>query len=111
MVHPTSFIIVGGAGFRAQAFLRIAQAMPERFRVCGLVVRDPDKGAALEQQWHMPTYRALEPLLAKESPDFAVVSVRRDAAPDYIIRPLGTRDTRISGNAAGSGSRGLAPDA
>ncbi|WP_353057185.1 MULTISPECIES: hypothetical protein [Paenibacillus] len=42
-MKPVKFSIIGGAGFRAQYYLRIAQAMPERFQVSGTVVRNETK--------------------------------------------------------------------
>ncbi|WP_042459941.1 Gfo/Idh/MocA family protein [Neobacillus dielmonensis] len=81
-----SFSIIGGAGFRAQYYLRIAQALPEQFRVCGMVVRDEHKGRDLEQKWDVTTYRNLGLLLEHETPDFVVVSVSRHAAVDYLLQ-------------------------
>lgn len=81
-----SFSIIGGAGFRAQYYLRIAQALPHQFRVCGMVVRDPDKGKLIEEKWNITTYRNLSTLLEKETPDFVVVSVSRAACPDYLLQ-------------------------
>lgn len=81
-----TFSIIGGAGFRAQYFLRIAQALPERFRVSGMVVRDERQGLEMERKWNVPTYRTLDDLLARESPDFVVVSVSKGACADYLLR-------------------------
>jgi predicted dehydrogenase len=84
MGQAARFGIIGG-GFRTQAFLRIARELPERFQISGLVVRDGDKGRAIEQEWKVRTYRTLEELLAKEQQDFVVVSVARAAAPDFLF--------------------------
>jgi predicted dehydrogenase len=80
-----SFSIIGGASFRAQYYLRIAEALPNQFRVCGMVVRDAEKGQVLEQKWKVTTYRNLEQLMKKESPDFVVVSVSGSACPEYLF--------------------------
>lgn len=72
---PVKFSIVGGAGFRAQYYLRIAQALPQHFQVGGLVVRDEAKGKAMEAQWGVATYRSLDQLLEREYSDFVVVSI------------------------------------
>lgn len=85
-----SFSIIGGASFRAQYYLRIARALPEQFRICGMVIRDEEKGQQLEQKWNVTTYRNLTQLLEKEQPDFVVVSVDWSAAPDYLLE-LGDR--------------------
>jgi hypothetical protein len=80
----TTFSIIGGGGFRAQYFLRIARALPDQFRVSGMVVRDEARGRAMEQEWGVVTYRSLESLLAKEEPSFVVVSVSPSACADYL---------------------------
>lgn len=84
MRKPITFSIVGGGGFRAQYYLRIAQALPEQFRVSGMVVRDESKGKEMEELWRVTTYRTLEQLLANEQPDFIVLSVHVSAAVDYM---------------------------
>ncbi|MEH7179107.1 Gfo/Idh/MocA family protein [Neobacillus vireti] len=81
-----SFSIIGGASFRAQYYLRIAQALPEQFRVCGMVVRDEDKGNLLEKKWNVTTYRNVAQLLENENPDFVVVSVSGSAIPVYLLQ-------------------------
>ncbi|MFL6561174.1 MAG: Gfo/Idh/MocA family oxidoreductase, partial [Bacillus sp. (in: firmicutes)] len=81
-----SFSIIGGASFRAQYYLRIAQALPDQFRVCGMVVRDQAKGQLLEQKWNISTYRNLAQLLENENPDFVVVSVSGSAVPEYLLK-------------------------
>ena len=52
-MNPYRFAIVG-AGWRTEFFLRIAAAIPERFRLEGLVVRDAAKGQRLTKQWGTP---------------------------------------------------------
>jgi hypothetical protein len=47
MGKPLTFSIIGGGGFRAQYFLRIAQTLPEQFCVSGMVIRDESKGRAV----------------------------------------------------------------
>lgn len=84
MVKRTSFSIIGGAGFRAQYYYRIAKALPELFHVSGAVVRSEGKGRLVEEQWNIPTYRTLEDLLGKEKPDFVVVSVSWAACANYL---------------------------
>ncbi|GAA0133791.1 hypothetical protein YSY43_06310 [Paenibacillus sp. YSY-4.3] len=85
-MKPVKFSIIGGAGFRAQYFLRIAEALPERFRVSGMVVRNESKARAMEEQWGVTSYRSLEQLLKSESPDFIVVSVSGSAGMEYLFK-------------------------
>lgn len=83
---PIQFSIIGGAGFRAQYFHRIAEAMPERFQVAGMVIRDEEKGRAMEARWGTSSYRTLEELLRNERPDFVVISVGGAAGLEYMLR-------------------------
>ncbi|MZQ84839.1 gfo/Idh/MocA family oxidoreductase [Paenibacillus sp. 5J-6] len=85
MMKPVKFSLIGGAGFRAQYFLRIAQALPERFEISGMVVRSEDKGKEMEAKWGTATYRTLEQLLENEHPDFVVVSVSPTQSLDYLL--------------------------
>src|SRR5215210_5060485 len=72
------FAIVG-AGWRTEFFLRIAAALPERFRLEGLVVRKPERGEELERQWGHPTFRTVDELLEHVTPEFLVASVSYQA--------------------------------
>lgn len=73
-MNPYQFAIVG-AGWRTEFFLRIAAALPERFQILGLVVRNPEKAAPLEERWGLPTYRTPEALLEAAAPEFWITSV------------------------------------
>ncbi|MFC0473028.1 Gfo/Idh/MocA family protein [Halalkalibacter kiskunsagensis] len=86
MSRPASFSIIGGAGFRAQYYLRIAQALPEEFNISGMVVRDESKANAIEQKWNIATYRDIIQLLKSERPDFVVVATSGSAIPEYLIQ-------------------------
>ncbi|WEG10950.1 Gfo/Idh/MocA family oxidoreductase [Pullulanibacillus sp. KACC 23026] len=81
-----AFSIIGGSSFRAQYYLRIAQALPKLFQICGMVVRNEDKGQELEKTWNVSTYRTLEQLLEKENPNFIVVSVSGSMIPSFLLR-------------------------
>ena len=83
------FGIIGG-GWRAEFFLRVARTLPERFCVSGMVVRDEAKGRKLEGDWGVPTYRALDDLLAASEHAFAVVSVPWPVTP-AMLRELAER--------------------
>ncbi|MFD0676415.1 MULTISPECIES: Gfo/Idh/MocA family protein [unclassified Paenibacillus] len=84
MNKPIQFSIIGG-GFRSEFYLRIARAMPDKFQVTGMVVRDEGKGSEMERKWNVSTYRTLDSLLERERPEFAVVSVSRSACPDFLF--------------------------
>ncbi len=82
----TSFSIIGGSSFRAQYYLRVAQMLPDQFRVSGMVVRDAAKGQELERKWKIAAYRTIEELLQKEYPDFVVVSTSKPVLPGYLLQ-------------------------
>jgi len=83
---PVKFSIIGGAGYRSQYYLRIAQAMPERFQVSGMVVRNEAKALDMERKWGVSTYRTLDQMLQNESPDFIVISVSGSEGLNYLHR-------------------------
>ena len=88
-VNPIVFGIIGG-GWRADFFLRVARALPNRFRVPGVVVRDGDKGAVFEEVWGIRSYRTVDELLELPDLRFVVVSVPWPVTP-VMIRNLHER--------------------
>ena len=80
---PTHFCLVGG-GWRAEFYLRITKALPDRFVLDGLVVRDEAKGETLRRQWGVPTYKSVQDLLQNPSPDFVVTCVSWPANPGLV---------------------------
>ncbi len=82
-MKPIRFGIIGG-GWRSLFFLRIAQAMPEKFEVSGMFVRNPAKGQELEAAWGVKTYHTLDELLRINDLRFIVVSVPRTIAPPLL---------------------------
>lgn len=73
-----------GSGWRSEFYLRIAQLLPERFQVCGIVTRDENKGRIVEAKWGIKTYRTFTELLASSKPAFMVVAVKKGAALGVI---------------------------
>jgi predicted dehydrogenase len=71
-----------GSGWRTGFFLRLAKAMPDRFAVSGMVTRTAERGAQVESEWSVPTFRSVRDLLAAERPDFVIVSVPWAVTPD-----------------------------
>ncbi|MGC8634431.1 MAG: Gfo/Idh/MocA family protein [Candidatus Limnocylindrales bacterium] len=83
----TTFAIVG-TGWRSEFYLRVARALPERFRVTGVLTRKPDR-TDLEGAWSVPARATIEALLA-DHPSFAVLSVPWAVTP-VLIRELAER--------------------
>ncbi|MDX1931602.1 MAG: Gfo/Idh/MocA family oxidoreductase [Capsulimonadales bacterium] len=64
-----------GAGWRTDFFMRIAAALPDRFAVSGVVIRNADKATAFTGRWNVPTFGTAEEMLDATTPDLVVVSV------------------------------------
>ncbi len=92
-MSPIQFAIVGG-GWRAEFYLRIAAALPERFCIVGMVVRDAEKGQAIERTWGVHTYRDLDRLLLAERPHFVVICVSWEANPP-LVEELAGRNVAV----------------
>ena len=73
-----------GSGWRSQAFVRLAQRMPDRFAVTGIVTRTAERGAEVEAEWGTPAYRDADALLAAAPVDFVITSVPHSATPAAI---------------------------
>lgn len=81
---PIPFAVVG-SGWRAEYFLRIARALPERFALAGIVTGRPDEGRkALAEQWNTPVFASVDALLKASRPAFVVISVRWEEIFDRI---------------------------
>lgn len=75
---------VVGSGWRTHYFARIARALPDRFRLTGLVSRDAGRRQALAAQWDVATHPSLQALLTAGRPDFLVLSVAQPAMPALL---------------------------
>lgn len=82
-MEPIKFAIVGG-GWRTEFYLRIAKALPERFQIGGILIRDQEKGAEIAKKWGIPTFVSLDVMLNATKPSFVLVAVSWDASPAFI---------------------------
>ena len=73
------FAIVGG-GWRTDFFLRVADALPDRFRVSGILARDAGHRERIQADWGVPTRATLDHLVA-DRPAFVVVATPRMVTP------------------------------
>jgi hypothetical protein len=92
-VTAIDFAIIG-SGWRSEFYLRVAQALPDRFHVAGLVTRDAGKGAAITARWGIATWRDVGAMLRAVKPALIVVSVSPAAALS-VIRELADLDQAI----------------
>lgn len=84
MAAPVRFGLIGG-GWRAEFFTRIAEALPDRFEIAGLYMRDAGKAAAFGKRWGIAVCDSLE-ALADLEPDFVVLSVKAAVHPEFAAR-------------------------
>ncbi len=73
MNKPVSFGLVGGA-WRAEFFFRIADLLPQRYRVVGCVTKNTARRERIKAGWNIPVVDHVDDLLDKK-PDFVVTSV------------------------------------
>lgn len=79
-----------GAGWRAEFFLRIAQALPDQFNMRRVLVRNPEKAAAVTATWQVETVQTLDDLLKPGDLDYVIVSVPWAVSP-VLLRELADR--------------------
>ena len=83
MKKRITFAVVGG-GWRSEFFLRIAEALPDRFNVSAIFSRTEASRAKLAGNWKVPVVDSIDAVI-KSKPDFVVVSVPRVVCPDLIL--------------------------
>ncbi|MGD0112601.1 MAG: Gfo/Idh/MocA family oxidoreductase [Armatimonadota bacterium] len=91
-MEPIGFGIVG-AGWRTEFYLRIARALPGRFAITGVVVRNPEKRTAFQQAWGVRVCANADELL-KTSPSFVVTSVSWASNP-VLLKELSHRGVPV----------------
>ncbi len=83
MAKPIVFGLVGGA-WRAEFYFRIAQALPDRFRVAGCFARTEATRSRIKTDWNIPVFDNMEGLL-NQQPEFVVTSVPWAASEPLLI--------------------------
>jgi len=81
--EPATFAIVG-SGFRAEAFLRVAQALPARFRVSAVMARRPESRQTIRDRWSVETVESIDER-RHSRPDFVVVAVNPSVSTDIVL--------------------------
>ena len=77
-------VAVAGTGWRAEFFLRAAAALPERFRLVGIMVHS-EEGRVRAQKWNVPLVNTYEALAALR-PDFVCLAVKSEATREGLLR-------------------------
>ena len=65
-IAPAARFGVVGSGWRTQFFLRLARLAPADLTVTGVVSRTAQRGAQIEAEWDVPTFRTLADLAATQ---------------------------------------------
>ena len=73
------FVVVG-SGWRSLFYWRVAQALPERFELCALLCRTPEKVEKMHRDYGVPVSTSVEQCAALQ-PDLVVVAVNKAAIP------------------------------
>lgn len=73
-----------GSGWRAEFYIRIAKAVPEKFELTGVLIRDPEKGAAFAEKHGVKVVNSLDALM-EEQPEFVVLAIKRGVVTDYLL--------------------------
>jgi len=81
---PASFAVVGN-GWRSGFFHRPADALPDLLRVTGVVTRSEESAQRASQERGVPGFTSLSEMIAADRPDFVIVSVPREQAPQVLI--------------------------
>jgi len=82
-----------GAGWRTEFFLRIARALPDRFRVTGVVVRNSGRREPFARAWGVRACADSDELM-KTSPSFVATSVSWASNP-ALLQELSERGTPV----------------
>ena len=68
-------IAIIGAGWRSEFFIRIAQLMPEKFEIVGVVARKEDVQSTLAEKYGVLTFSSTSELISQTKPDYAISSL------------------------------------
>lgn len=83
MSNPVRIAIVG-TGWRARFYIRLAQAMPDKFELVGIAVRRAESVAAISAEFNVKVFTSVTELVSKTSPEYVVSSVPWATNPDVL---------------------------
>lgn len=85
MTDPIRIGIVG-AGWRADFYARIADALPEHFALVGIAARRAEAAERMSERYGVSGYVSPEALIAAQNPTLMVCSVSGDANAELMSR-------------------------
>ena len=74
-----------GSGWRAEFYIRIAKAVPDKFEFTAVLIRDKEKGRAFSEKFGVAVVNSLDELM-KENPEFVVLAIKRGYVTDYLLQ-------------------------
>ena len=55
-----------GSGWRAEFYIRIAKAVPDKFEITAVLIRDKEKGRAFSEKFGVAVVNSLDELMKRE---------------------------------------------
>jgi len=74
-----------GSGWRSEFFLRVAKLLPEKFKVDGVITRNPEKANYFQHAFGVKTYTNLSDYLQENTPLFIVESVNKGVSAEITM--------------------------
>lgn len=75
-----------GAGWRAEAYLRVAKALPERFTITRVMVTNAESAGRIERDWNIPAVIGFDDFLRGASFDYVILAVPRETVLGLATR-------------------------
>ena len=73
-----------GSGWRAEFYIRIAKAVPEKFDLTAVLIRDEEKGRKFSEKFGVKVVNTVDTLM-KDAPEFVVLAIKRGCVTDYLL--------------------------
>lgn len=74
-----------GSGWRAEFYMRIAKAVPNRFDLKAILTRDIEKARKLSEKYNVKVVNTIDELM-EEHPEFVVLAIKRGTVTDYLLK-------------------------
>ena len=74
-----------GSGWRAEFYIRIAKAVPEKFDLTAVLIRDEEKGRKFSEKFGVKVVNSLDALM-EDKPEFVVLAIKRGCVTDYLLQ-------------------------
>ena len=73
-----------GSGWRAEFYIRIAKAVPEKFDLTAVLIRNEEKGRKFSEKFGVTVVNTVDTLM-KDAPEFVVLAIKRGCVTDYLL--------------------------